>query len=397
MSNQTTSKALPKLTAAQKMAWACILRTRHADGHFNQSIAEKRTLKALVNKGMLIAEVNSIGWTEYTIAPDYLPTPAPEADASDQDAAPVEEETPGEFNGVPLYVFEEFESIRQSGEMNMFDRRSFTRLASGKVATWVLEGHNYRKILSEYGAWKDWRDAQQTPAELAPVASEPGEPEAVNVFERGDMVRTKPVSAGIPFEVSSTYTSPVTGKTYVRGRVNGEPTSYFVDELELAPSEPEAVDEGRVNEFKDTMADSPSNAVNRYSGLLQEFRDLENENTELKLEVQRKANENASLQGQLEALRVYAAELDRKLKRSQTALETSHTAGYASGYNEGRTELEAENARLRVFLTAIKDEAETDLGEWLGVAFDQVFPSKQAMKAIYEGARDALDPPADNS
>lgn len=68
-----------------------------------------------------------------------------------------------------------------------------------------------------------------------------------------------------------------------------------------------------------------------------------------------------------------------------------------ASYEVRIAELESENARLRVFLTVIKDEAETDLDDWLGVAFDQVIPSKQAMKVIYENARNALNPSEDNS
>ena len=233
------NKTLPTLSKAQREAWARILRTRHADGHFNQALASNRTLKALVNKGMLIAEVNSIGWTEYTIHPDYLPTPAPEADASDQDAAPVMEDAPS--------------------------------------------------------------------------------------FERGDIVRTKAIPAGEPLTVASTYTSPFNGKTYVRARVNGEPVSYIETELEPVTSKP----------------------------------------------------------GEPEA----ALDADR----------TKVLNAMMASYERRIADLEAENERLRVFLSAIKDEAETDLGDWIGVVFDQVFPSKRAMKAIYEGARDALNPPADES
>lgn len=89
------------------------------------------------------------------------------------------------------------------------------------------------------------------------------------------------------------------------------------------------------------------------------------------------------------ALRARVAELEAAFAEESTDLNS--TAIREVVLRTQVTELEAENARLLVYLKAIREESESDLGEWLPVAIDMLPENIRAMKAIYEGARDAIE------
>jgi hypothetical protein len=64
---------------------------------------------------------------------------------------------PKEINGIPIAVFEEYESIRQSGITNMFDVKTVKRIAEELEYDSLLEYcgdfEKYAKVLENYTNW----------------------------------------------------------------------------------------------------------------------------------------------------------------------------------------------------------------------------------------------------
>lgn len=62
-----------------------------------------------------------------------------------------------EFQGIPVFVLDEFEEIRLSGVINMFDRRGFEQVCSSETLSWLTDGEgprkNYGMLLSAVSAY----------------------------------------------------------------------------------------------------------------------------------------------------------------------------------------------------------------------------------------------------
>lgn len=193
-------KALPKLSKAQQEAWARILEWYAQEDRKEAFIsgkarwgvspsavpAGKNTLDALRDKGLLVyAPRKGYQPLHYTIHPDYLPASepaaAPESEpATDDNKGQGTMTTVTEINGVPVYVYEDFESIRQGGAINMFDRVGFCRLATSEVEDWVRQDkNNYSKILSGYDEWLAWKETN---------ASEPATDDRPTIAELDETV-----------------------------------------------------------------------------------------------------------------------------------------------------------------------------------------------------------------
>lgn len=66
-----------------------------------------------------------------------------------------------EFNGIPVSVLEDFETIRQMGVINMMNRRGFLEICSYETEEWLgSDKSRYAKILITFG---DWKRSLETP------------------------------------------------------------------------------------------------------------------------------------------------------------------------------------------------------------------------------------------